>query len=143
MHRTKREFVNEVLIRKRPFPKLPALVSPPGGYAGITWTQPHANKAVEAGVHTSFVHSSIISATTPPPLIENTDNFCYYPPPTEYGRHLDITENLQGGPPKQKSWLRRCLKTNPTHDSPVNFHGLFSVHRFPVPFTRGRATSTQ
>ena len=22
-----------------PFPKLPALVSPPGGYAGITWTQ--------------------------------------------------------------------------------------------------------
>ena len=63
MHRTKREFVNEVLIRKRPFPKLPALVSPPGGYAGITWTQSlpdgHANKAVEAGVHTSFVHSSI------------------------------------------------------------------------------------
>ena len=54
MHRTKREFVNEVLIRKRPFPKLPALVSPPGGYAGITWTQPHANKAVEAGVHTSL-----------------------------------------------------------------------------------------
>ena len=48
MHRTKREFVNEVLIRKRPFPKLPALVSPPGGYAGITWTQPHAKKAVEA-----------------------------------------------------------------------------------------------
>ena len=63
MHRTKREFVNEVLIRKRPFPKLPALVSPPGGYAGKTWTQSvppgHANKAVEAGVHTSFVHSSI------------------------------------------------------------------------------------
>ena len=58
MHRTKREFVNEVLIRKRPFPKLPALVSPPGGYAGITWTQSlpdgHANKAVEAGVHTSL-----------------------------------------------------------------------------------------
>ena len=64
MHRIKREFVNEVLIRKRPFPKLPALVSPPGGYAGITWTQSlppgHANKAVEAGVHTRFVHSSII-----------------------------------------------------------------------------------
>ena len=39
--------------RRVAVPKLPALVSPPGGYAGITWTQSHANKAVEAGVQTS------------------------------------------------------------------------------------------
>ena len=35
------------------------------------------------------------------------------------------------------------LKANTTHDSPVKFHGLFSVHRFCVPFARGRATSIQ
>ena len=29
------------------------------------------------------------------------------PSPTESGRLLEITENLPGGPPKQKSWLRR------------------------------------
>ena len=31
------------------------------------------------------------------------------------------------------------LKANTTHDSPVKFHGLFSVH----PFARGRAKSIQ
>ena len=39
--------------------------------------------------------------------------------------------------------LHYVLKTNPTHDSPVKFHGLFSVHSFCVPFAKGRATSIQ
>ena len=51
MHRTKREAVPKTIR---------------AGIAAwricryLTWTQPHANKAVEAGIHTSFVHSSII-----------------------------------------------------------------------------------
>ena len=126
MHRTKREFVNEVLIRKRPFPKLPALVSPPGGYAGITWTQPHANKAVEAGVHTRFVHSSIISATTPPPgkrtwpaYWEHGKSLLLHPPPPPNMVGIWISRKIYRVVPPNKNpgyavvWRRTQHKTRP------------------------------
>ena len=54
-----------------------------------------------------------MSATTPPPtelgpLMEITENFCYYPPPIESGRLSGMTKNVAGGigrvaPPPNKN----------------------------------------
>ena len=68
MHRTKREFVNEVLIclvaengRSQNYPRwYRRLADMP-----VPGHRVNANKAVEAGVHTSFVHSSIIPRLSP------------------------------------------------------------------------------
>ena len=41
------------------------------------------------------------------------------PPPTDTGRLVEITENLPGGPPPQKSWLRRCNSCRSSVTTPL------------------------